>query len=280
MSPELMDLLQTGLRIVAAIIVFFIGRWLAGRVRAALSITLNKTPLAPPMTRLLLTAAYYGLLLAALGIALTVAGFSVDNVLTVAIVVVLVLGLLLRQSLSDLAAAITFMLFQPFRLGEVIKSNEVQGTVKEIQLFNTVLVTNDDVTVIIPNAKIQNDKLLNYTRQGQLRVEFVFTVGYECDLKHVKQVLSELISADPRVLTDPAPLIFVQELVDNGVALAVQPWVKPADYWPLRRDFVECVKVRFDAEGISLPGPQRDVRLYPMGSAAPVAVGAPEPIGA
>jgi len=280
MSPELMDLLQTGLRIVAAIIVFFIGRWLAGRVRAALSITLNKTPLAPPMTRLLLTAAYYGLLLAALGVALAVAGFSVDNVLTVALVVVLVLGLLLRQSLSDLAAAITFMLFQPFRLGEVIKSNEVQGTVKEIQLFNTVLVTGDDVTVIIPNAKIQNDKLLNYTRQGQLRVEFVFTVGYECDLKHVKQVLSELISADPRVLTDPAPLIFVQELVDNGVALAVQPWVKPADYWPLRRDFVERVKVRFDAEGISLPGPQRDVRLYPMGSAAPVAVGAPEPIGA
>jgi small conductance mechanosensitive channel len=179
------------------------------------------------------------------------------------LIIVVILGIALQQSIANLAATIIFMLFQPFKLGELIKANNVLGTVKEIQFFSTVLVTGDNMEVTIPNSKIQGDTLLNYTRLGKLRVDFVFGVSYQADLEKVKRALHELVTSDPRVLADPAPLIFVQELGDNSVQVAVRPWVKSEDYWTLQWDLPERVKLRFDAEGISIPYPQRDVHLYP-----------------
>jgi len=134
--------------------------------------------------------------------------------------------------------------------------------VKEIQFFSTVLVTGDNKEVTIPNAKIQGDNLSNYTRLGRLRVDFVFGVSYHDDLEKVKRVLYEILKADERVLTDPAPIVFVQSLDDSSVALAARPWVKSEDYWTLQWDLPERVKLRFDAEGISIPFPQRDLHLY------------------
>jgi small conductance mechanosensitive channel len=154
------------------------------------------------------------------------------------------------------------MLFQPFKLGELVKANNVLGTVKELQLFSTVLITGDNLEVTIPNAKIQGDALYNYTRLGKLRVDFVFGVSYRDDLEHVKRVLYEVLTADPRVLTDPAPFVFVQELGDNSVNFAARPWVKPDDYWDVLWEMPERVKRRFDTEGISIPFPQRDVHLF------------------
>jgi len=176
---------------------------------------------------------------------------------------VVILGIALRESIANLAATIIFMLFQPFKLGELIKANNVLGTVKEIQFFSTVLVTGDNLEVTIPNAKIQGDTLLNYTRLGQLRIDFVFGVSYYGNIEHVKRVLYDLLASDPRVLTDPAPFVFVQELGDSSVNFAVRPWVKSEDYWTLQWDLPERVKLRFDAEGIGIPFPQRDVHLYP-----------------
>lgn len=153
------------------------------------------------------------------------------------------------------------MLFQPFRLGELVDANGVMGTVKEIQLFSTVLVTGDNKQITIPNSQIQGNNLINYTRQGQLRVDFVFSVSYADDVRKVKDLLHEILAADERVLTEPASLVFVQSLGDNGVNIAARPWVKPEDYWSLQWDVPEQVKLRFDAEGITFPFPQRDVHL-------------------
>ena len=182
-----------------------------------------------------------------------------------------ILGIALQQSIANLAATIVFLLFQPFRLGELLKANGVLGTVKEIQFFSTVLVTVDNLEVTIPNAKIQCDNLLNYTRLGRLRIDFVFRVSYRDELARVKQVLYEIVNADARVLADHAPLVFVQTLDDDSVELAVRPWVKPEDYWTLQWDMPERVKLRFDAEGISIPLPQRDVHLYQPDRPAPLA---------
>ena len=263
-------LLQIALRIGAAILVFLIGRWLAHRARAALKVTLAKTTLAPSMARLLLLAAYYGILLVTVIFALALIGFPIEALLTASLIIVVVLGIALQQSISNLAATIIFMLFQPFRLGELIDANGVLGTVREIQFFSRVLVTGDNKEITIPNSQIQGNNLVNYTRQGRLRVDFVFGVSYADDLRKVKVVLHEILVADARVLAEPAPVIFVQSLDDSGVSIAARPWVKPEDYWTLQWDIPERVKLRFDAEGITIPFPQRDVHLPGRGAAESV----------
>jgi small conductance mechanosensitive channel len=254
--------LQFALRAGAAFLAFLIGRWLARRAQTSLRIALSKTAVAPSMARLLLLLTYYGILLITAIISLTLLGVPLEAVLSASLIIVVILGIALQQSISNLAATIIFMLFQPFKLGELVKTNDVTGTVKEIQFFSTVLVTGDNLEVTIPNAKIQGDTLLNYTRLGTLRVDFVFNVSYQSNLDKVKRVLHELINADPRVLAEPAPMIFVQALGENSLQIAVRPWVKSDDYWTLQWDLPELVKLRFDAEGISIPYPQRDVHLF------------------
>jgi len=259
------QLLALGLRIIAAAGVFLVGRWLARRARTALIKALDKTSVAPSMARLMLLATYYGIMLLVVITSLALIGFPVQALLTASLVIVVILGLALQQSISNLAATIIFMLFQPFRVGELIEANSVLGTVKEIQLLSTVLVTGDNKEITIPNAEIQGNNLINFTRLGQLRVDFVFRVSYADDIQKVKQVLEEILEGDERVLAEPAPVIFVQSLDENSVSIAVRPWAKSDDYWALQRDLPERVKLRFDAEGITMPFPQRDVRLYGPG---------------
>lgn len=263
MTVEQSALLEIGLRIGAALLVFFVGRWLARRARTALGTALGKTTIAPSMTRLMLLAAYYGILLVVVMLALALVGFPIEILLGASLIVVVVLGIALQQSISNLAATIMFMLFQPFRLGELIDGNGVMGVVKEIQFFSTVLVTGDNKEITVPNAKIQGNNLINYTRRGMLRVDFAFGVSYADDLAKVKAVLHEILAADARVLAEPAPIVFVQSLDDSSVSVAAQPWVKPEDYLALRCDIPERVKLHFDAEGITIPFPQREVRMTP-----------------
>jgi small conductance mechanosensitive channel len=262
MSQIDFSLVQSLVSVGAAIVVFLIGRWLAHRARTSLRLALSKTTIAPSMARLLLLLTYYGILLITLITSLALIGFPITALLTGSLIIVVILGIALQQSIANLAATIVFMLFQPFKLGELIKANNVLGTVKEIQFFSTVLVTGDNLEVTIPNAKIQGDTLLNYTRLGQLRVDFVFNVSYDSDIERVKRVLYDLLASDSRVLTDPAPFVFVQTLGDNGMQIAARPWVKSDDYWDFQFDLPERVKLRFDAEGITIPYPQRDVHLF------------------
>jgi small conductance mechanosensitive channel len=261
MPLEDREVLEIVLRVSAALLVFVVGRWLAERARTALRIAMSKTTLAPSMTRLLLLLVYYGILLVTLITALALIGFPITALLTASLIIVVILGIALQQSIANLAATIVFMLFQPFKLGELIKANNVLGTVKEIQFFSTVLVTGDNLEVTIPNAKIQGDTLLNYTRLGKLRIDFVFNVSYHSDIERVKRVLLDLFASDARVLADPAPRVFVQELGEDGMQIAARPWVEPDDYWDVQWELPERVKTRFDAEGISIPFPQRDVHL-------------------
>jgi small conductance mechanosensitive channel len=266
MTLDQYAVIQIVLRIGIALGVFVLGRWLARRARVALGAALAKTTLAPSMARLLLLAAYYGILLIAAITALALIGVPLTALLTASLLIIVVLGLALQQSITNLAATIIFMLFQPFRLGELIEANGVLGTVSEIQLFSTVLTTGDNKELTIPNAKTQGNTLTNYTRLGRLRVDFVFSVSYADDLRRVKEVLREVLVADTRVLAEPAPVIFVQSLDDSGVSVAARPWVRPDDYWTLQWDIPERVKLRFDTEGITIPFPQREIHLARSGS--------------
>jgi small conductance mechanosensitive channel len=174
----------------------------------------------------------------------------------------LAIGLALQGSLANFAAGVLLIIFRPFKSGDYIEGGGVAGSVEEIEIFTTKLKTPDNRTIIVPNAKLSGDNITNYSAKETRRVDLVAGVGYGDDLEKVKDVLKQIVSEDPRVLPDPATTIAVSELADNSVNLVVRPWVKTADYWDVYFDLTETIKKRFDAEGISIPFPQRDVHLF------------------
>jgi small conductance mechanosensitive channel len=174
----------------------------------------------------------------------------------------LAIGLALQGSLANFAAGFLMLIFRPFKTGDYIEGAGTQGTVEEIHLFTIQLKTPDNKTVIIPNAKLMGDNIINYSAKDKRRVDLVIGVSYSDNLSKVRQVLEDVLSKDNRVLKDPAPTIAVMELGDNSVNFAVRPWAKTDDYWNVYFDLTEDIKKRFDAESISIPFPQRDVHLF------------------
>jgi small conductance mechanosensitive channel len=173
----------------------------------------------------------------------------------------ILVGIALRESLADLAATVIFLLFQPFRIGEIVDSNGVLGTVQEISLFNTMLLTFDRRLVTLPNSKIQQANIVNYTRSGVPGADVILTIRHDADLPRAKEIVREVAAADPRVLPEPATTVGVRTLGENGVELLARAFVNSGDYWSTRGDLPEQIKLRFDQEGISLAVPQRDVRV-------------------
>ncbi len=173
----------------------------------------------------------------------------------------LAIGLALQGSLGNFAAGVMLMLFRPFKVGDSVEAGGVAGTVEEIQVFATKLRSGDNREITVPNGQIMNGCIVNYSAKGTRRVDLVFGIGYGDDLAKAKATLNEIVSSDERILREPAPMIAVLELADSCVKLAVRPWVKTGDDWPVQFDLTERVKVEFDRQGISIPFPQTDVHL-------------------
>jgi small conductance mechanosensitive channel len=152
--------------------------------------------------------------------------------------------------------------FRPYRVGDFIDGGGVSGTVHDMQIFTTVLRSPDNKTVILPNSQMMNGNIVNYSANDTRRVDLVAGCGYSDDLDKVRSVLEEIVADEKRVLDDPEPTIAVSELGDSSVNFIVRPWVNTSDYWPVYFALTEQIKKRFDAEGISIPFPQRDVHLY------------------
>ncbi|MDT8323476.1 MAG: mechanosensitive ion channel [Bacteroidota bacterium] len=174
----------------------------------------------------------------------------------------LAIGLALQGSLSNFASGVMLIVFRPFRAGDYVEAGGVSGSVQEVSIFTTVLLTPDKKRVIVPNAQITSSPITNYSAEETRRIDFVFGIGYGDDLKKAKEVMTQVVTADDRVLKDPAPTIAVMELADSSVNFVVRPWVKTADYWDVYFDITERMKLRLDEEGISIPFPQRDVHLF------------------
>jgi len=259
---EKIQLLQTAINIAVAILVFLVGRWLARRVSRTLDKTLGESKITPSMARLLNLVVYYGIIWLVLIFALAALGIPIQSLLSGSLIILAVTGFVLKESISNLAATILFMVFEPFRVGELVEANGIMGTVKELQLVSTKLVTYDNKEITIPNSEIQSNNLINFTRLGTLLAVFVFKVSYTDNIAKVKAVLQEIVDADARVLPEPPPQVFVKSLDDNCVSFSVRLMVKTEDYYPVLNSIPERVKLRFDAEGITFPNPQRDVHLY------------------
>ena len=171
----------------------------------------------------------------------------------------LAIGLALQGSLQNFAAGVMLIIFRPFKSGDFVEVAGTAGVVETISIFSSTLRTGDNREVIIPNGSIYGGTITNYSARATRRVDMVFGIGYDDDIKKAKQLMEQVVTADERVLAEPAPVIAVSELADSSVNFVVRPWVNTPDYWAVLWDLTEEIKLKFDAEGISIPYPQMDV---------------------
>ncbi|HEY1389560.1 MAG TPA: mechanosensitive ion channel family protein [Ktedonobacterales bacterium] len=259
------DPLSAGAHVVSALLVLLIGVLLALALRALTRTLLGRTNIArtlgPSMPLLLSSVIYYlalGLVAAASLIAL---GVSIAVVWGLVVVIAIAFLITFRESFGNFAATMIFLVFQPFRRGDLIQTMEHMGTVHELFLFNTVLLLPEDRLVSLPNSKVQESGVVNYSRLGHVRADFTLTVDYSEDISRVRQVIAEVAAQDERILAEPAFEVVVSDLDDTGVRLLVLPTVTPAHYWAVRNDLRERIKTRFDADGSRFAVPQRVVRM-------------------
>ncbi len=174
----------------------------------------------------------------------------------------LAIGLALQGTLANFAGGVLLLIFKPFKVGDLIEAGGHLGVVEEIQIFVTILKTLQNRVIIIPNGILSNGSLTNYSAEDTLRVDMVFGIAYNADLKKAKEIFNDILDKDGRVLAEPARTVAVSELADNSVNFVVRPWVKTEDYWDVYFNIHEQVKLRLDEAGIGIPFPQRDVHVY------------------
>ncbi len=174
----------------------------------------------------------------------------------------LAIVLALQGSLANFAGGVILLLFRPYKVGDYIETEGHSGTVNSIQIFNIVLKTPANKTIIIPNGPVSNGSIVNYSTEPTRRVDMVFSAGYDDDVDTVMQSLTELIQNDKRILAAPEAQVLLGELADSAINFKVRMWVNSADYWGVFFDMQKSVKKSFDAQGISIPFPQRDVHVY------------------
>lgn len=173
----------------------------------------------------------------------------------------LAIGLALQGSLANFAGGVLVMIFKPYKVGDLIESQGHLGVVKEVQIFNTVLIAPQSKQVIIPNGATSNGSIVNYTVEGKIRVDLTVGVSYSADIDITKKVLMDVLVANEKVMQDPAPFVGVLEMADSSVNFAVRPHCLPKDYWDVYFSVNEAVKKALDKNAISIPFPQRDVHL-------------------
>jgi small conductance mechanosensitive channel len=251
-----------GLKILAAIAVFIIGRWIAKGLTKAIGRLMERSKVDQTLIKFTGNVTYVALLTFVILAVLGQLGIQTTSFIAVLGAAGLAVGLALQGSLSNFAAGFLMILFRPFKVGDFIEGAGVAGTVEEIQIFTTKVKTPDNKTVIIPNAKLTEDNIVNWTVKGTRRVDMVFGIGYDDDIDKARQLIRDVIEKDGRVLKNPGTTIAVSELADSSVNFVVRPWVKADDYWDVYFSAMENIKKEMDAAGISIPYPQRDVHLY------------------
>lgn len=266
MMPDIETFTQTYLipwsvNIGLALTIFILGRWFSKIAGKVLGNILSRTRLDTMLVNFVLSIVQVLLTLMIVVAALGQLGVDTTSLIALVGAAGLAIGLALQDSLKNFAAGVLLIVFRPFKEGDFVEVAGISGVAEQITIFNTVMRTGDNREVIVPNGSIYSDIITNYNRRPTRRVDMVFGISYDDDLRKAKQLLLEIVSADERVLKDPEPLVAVSALADSSVNFIVRPWVKTEDYWKVYWDTTEQVKLRFDEAGISIPYPQMDVHL-------------------
>ncbi|KJS08582.1 MAG: mechanosensitive ion channel protein [Gammaproteobacteria bacterium BRH_c0] len=251
-----------GIKIVLALVIFIVGRWIAKSLSRLTEKTMVKRHVDLALQHFISSIVYYGLLVFVLIAALSQVGIQTASLIAVVGAAGLAIGLALQGSLANFAAGFLILMFRPFKIGDYIEAAGTSGTVEKIMIFTTELLTPDNKKVIIPNGAVTSSNIVNYSAKDTRRVDLVIGISYGDDIDKAKSVLREVVLADQRVLPEPAVNIAVSQLADSSVNIIVRPWVATGDYWGVYWDLTEAIKKRLDQEGISIPFPQRDVHLH------------------
>lgn len=254
---------EFSVRVIAAIAIFFVGRWLAQLLRRIIRNVMTQAGIEATLIAFTCNLSFYGFMVFVVLAALSQVGIETTSLIAVLGAAGLAIGLALQGSLSNFAAGMLIIIFHPFRVGDWVQcSGGISGYVEDIQIFTTIIRTLDNKTVIVPNSSMTRDNIINYSTKGILRLDLIVGVAYHEDIDHVKRVIHQVLQADDRILDHPAPIVGVLEFADSSITFAVRPWVHPQHYWPVHFTTLENLKKRFDAEDISIPFPRRDVHLY------------------
>ncbi len=253
---------QYGLKLLAAIAIFIIGKIVANWVKKLVTRIMTKGSVDQIIIGFTSSITYITTMAFVIVAALSQLGIQTTSFIAILGAAGLAVGLALQGSLANFAAGFLLIIFRPFKVGDVIEAADVTGKVNAIHIFTTTLTTSDNKTIIIPNAKLGSDNIINYSTQETRRVDLTVAVAYDADLKEVRNILEDIVSGDGRVLSDPPHQIAVAELADNSVNFVFRMWVKSADYGDVFFETNESIKTRFDDAGIGIPFPQRDVHLY------------------
>ncbi len=251
-----------GPQLLLAIVVLIVGLWIVNRVVRLVAAGLDRGKTDETLARFLTNLT--SIILKAL-LLISVAGMvGIETTSFIAILGAagLAIGLALQGSLANFAGGVLVLLFRPYKVGDFVEAQGVSGTVREIQIFNTVIATPDNKRIIVPNGAISNGIITNYSAEATRRVDFVFGIGYDDDIAKTKQTLLDILTADSRIMSDPEPFVVLSELADSSVNFTVRVWVDAADYWGVYFDTMEAVKIAFDRESISIPYPQTDVHVH------------------
>ena len=254
--------IKYGLILLLALVTLVIGLWIIKVIIKAIGRNMEKRDVDPTLRQFL--GALLGMILKILLIISVISMIGIEMTSFVAILAAagFAIGMALSGTLQNFAGGAMLVIFKPFKAGDFIEAQGYTGTVKEIQIFNTILKTPDNKTIIIPNGGLSTGSITNFSTEPTRRVDFTFGIGYNDDIDKSKAVIEGLIKADGRIFKDPAPFIAVSELADSSVNFVVRVWANSGDYWGIFFDLTEKVKKSFDKEGISIPFPQTDVHVY------------------
>jgi small conductance mechanosensitive channel len=250
-----------GIEIAVALLILFVGFFFIGKIGKLVYLAINKKTEDPALA--LFTQRLTRIALKVM-LVLSVAsqmGIETTSFLAALGAAGLAIGLALQGSLSNFAGGVLILIFKPFKVGDVIESGGHTGKVSRIDILHTILNTFDNKTVVLPNAQVANSSIVNFTTQETRRVDINVGISYNDNIGKAREIILEVISRESRVLPDPEPVVVVVNFGDNSVDLSVRVWTKTEDFWNVYWDLMEQVKYAFDEKGITIPFPQRDMRI-------------------
>jgi len=253
---------EYGMSLLGAVLIAVIGYFLARLITDITRRILQRAEIERTIASFIGNILYALLLLLVLIAALGKLGVPTGPFLAVLGAAGLAVGFALQGSLANFAAGILLALFRPIKVNDFVEAAGVLGTVEDMDILHTKMKTPDNKSVIIPNSKITGDNIINYSARDMRRIDMVFGISYDSDIRKAREILMGLMTSDERILEDPEPVVVVLELADSSVNLGVRPWTTPEDYWNVMWDMLEKGKEKLEAAGIVIPFPQRDVHMY------------------
>lgn len=251
-----------GPKLIGAILVWIIGFWVVKKIIKKFSSVLEKKGTDPTLRPFLVGIVGITLKVMVVLTVMSTMGIAMTSFVAILGAAGLAVGLALSGTLQNFAGGVMILIFKPFKVGDVLEAQGYTGKVSEIQIFNTIMKTPDNKTIIIPNGGLANSSMVNYSTEPQRRVDWTFGIGYGDDVAKAKSIMQRLCDEESKILKDPAAFIAMKEMADSSVNFTVRAWVNAEDYWEVFFTMNEKIYQSFNAEGINIPYPQMDVHVH------------------